>query len=34
MVSPAGIERLFILLFFNGYFNLLFFDTIIDTIKR
>lgn len=31
---PAGIENVFIAMFYKGYFNGDFFDTIMDTIKR
>ncbi|MDJ1455180.1 hypothetical protein [Salmonella enterica] len=31
---PAGIEIVFIALFYKDYFNGDFFDTIMDTIKR
>ncbi|EOG7395581.1 hypothetical protein ACLICH_001548 [Salmonella enterica] len=31
---PAGIEKVFITMFYKGYFNGEFFDTIMDTIAR
>ncbi|WCF41682.1 hypothetical protein [Enterobacter roggenkampii] len=31
---PAGIENMFIYMFYKGYLNGGFLDTIMDTIKR
>lgn len=34
VVSPAGIENVFIAMFYKGYLSGDFLDTIMDTIKR